>query len=71
MNKKEDEDMDYGIQYFNAFQSLGFCKNDMIYYIWENEIVSSLCKPVKTKQLSKISGKWLRYQYLKSLLNKD
>ena len=60
--------MDYRIQYFNAFQSLGFHKNDMIYYIWENEIVSSLCKPVKTKQLSKISGKMVWVSIFEELI---
>ena len=50
-------DMDYDIKYFNAFQSLDFQMNDIVYYIWEHKIVSSLCKPVETKQLSKIWGK--------------
>ena len=61
-------DMDYAIKYFNAFQSLGFWMNDMVYYIWEHEIVNPLCKPVETKQLSKISGKMVRVSIFEELI---
>ena len=44
-NQKENEDdPDYGIPYFNKFQSVGYRLNYLIYYINENEIKNTLCK---------------------------
>ena len=69
-NKEEsnDEDLDYGIQYFNKFQSVGYRLNDLIYYINENEIKSTLCKPTEKKELSLKSGKFVRISIFEELL---
>ena len=68
VEKKEEDDMDYSIQYFNNFQSLGYRLNDMVYHIWENKIVSSICKPIETKKLSKLSGRLVRVSIFEELI---
>ena len=58
--KENEDDTDYGIQYFNKFQSIGYRLNNLIYYINENEIKNTLCKPIEKKELSEKSGKLVR-----------
>ena len=48
--KENEDDTDYGIQYFNKFQSVGYRLNNLIYYINENEIKNTLCKPTEKKE---------------------
>ena len=68
-NQKENEDNpDYGIQYFNKFQSAGYRLNYLIYYMNENEIKNTLCKPTKKKELSEKSGKLVRVSIFEELL---
>ena len=69
-NKEEsnDEDPDYGIQYFNKFQSVSYRLNDLIYYINENEIKSTLFQPTEKKELSLKSGKFVRISIFEELL---
>ena len=60
-NQKENEDdPDYGIQYFNTLQSVSYRLNKLSYYINENEIKNTLCKPTEKKELSEKSGKLVR-----------
>ena len=68
-NQKENEDdPDYGIQYFNKFQSVSYRLNDLIYYINENEIKNTLCKSTVKKELSEKSGKLVRVSIFEELL---
>ena len=70
-NKEEnndEEDPDYGIQYFNKFQSVSYRLNNLTYYINENEIKSTLCKPTVKKELSLKSGKFVRVSVFEELL---
>ena len=69
-NKEEenDEDPDYGIQYFNKFQSVSYRLNDLIYFINKNKIKSTLCKPKEKKELSLQSGKFVRVSIFEVLL---
>ena len=68
-NQKENEDdLDYGIQYFNKFQSVGYRLNDLIYYINENEIKNTLCKQTEKKELSEKFGKLVRVSVFEELL---
>ena len=68
-NQKENEgDPDYGIQYFNKFQSVGYRLNGLIYYINENEIKNTLCKPTEKKELSEKSGNLVRVSIFEELL---
>ena len=68
-NQNENEDdPDYGIQYFNKFQSVGYRLNDLIYYVNENEIKNTLCKPTEKKKLSEKSRKLVRVSIFEELL---
>ena len=67
-NPKGNEDDDAGIQYFNKFQSVGYRLNDLIYYINENEIKNTLCKPTEKRELSEKSGKLVRVSVFEELL---
>ena len=66
--KENEDDTDYGIQYFNKFQSVGYRLNHLIYYIKENEIKNTLCKPTEKKELSEKSGKLVRVSVFEELL---
>ena len=66
--KENEDDTDYGIQYFNKFQSVGYRLNDLIYYINENEIKSTQCKPTEKKELSEKYGKLVRVSVFEKLL---
>ena len=66
--KENEDDTDYGIQYFNKFQSVSSWLNDLIYYINENEIKNTLCKPTEKKELSEKSGKLVRVSVFEELL---
>ena len=68
-NQKENaDDPDYGIQYFNKFQSVSYRLNNLIYYINENEIKNTPCKPTEKKALSEKSGKLVRVSIFEELL---
>ena len=66
--KENEDDTDYGIQYFNKFQPVSYRLNDLIYYINENEIKNTLCKPTEKKELSEKSGKLVRVSVFEELL---
>ena len=66
--KENEDDTDYGIQYFNKFQSVGYRLNDLIYYINENEIKNTQCKPTEKKELSEKYGKLVRVSVFEKLL---
>ena len=66
--KKNKDDPDYGIQYFNKFQLVSYRLNNLIYYINENEIKNTLCKPTEKKELSEKPGKLVRVSVFEKLL---
>ena len=50
MEKSKKDDYDYSVQYFNKFKNVGYKFNDLIYHIWESEVLTELCAPVEKKK---------------------
>ena len=42
-------DFEYGVQYFNKFEKLGYRINKLTYHIFEHEIIRTLCPPSEKK----------------------
>ena len=60
-NFKKD-DYNYSVQYFNKFKNVGYRLNDLMYHIWESEVLTELCAPVEKKRT--IGRHWQKCQSL-------
>ena len=68
MEKSKKDDYDYSVQYFNKFKNVGYKFNDLIYHIWESEVLTELCAPVeKKKNYWKALAKMSEFVYFKYL----
>ena len=60
VEKSKKDDYNYSVQYFNKFKNVGYRLNDLMYHIWELEVLTELCALVEKKELLESTGKNVR-----------